>query len=185
MLYTHKIQRHVTCATCLLLVWAFFFFFYTSDSQYLNVFTVVTAQPRAIQNIGYACCVAFKYGRTGEPGARRVCFGNDCIVLLLKYTIWPKVYSHLTFTPICGSSPSCSHKVRSKDLYWMILYDIALQFTFTGTKRPNLFQHVPVHKLRSINVWFPRMSKVANAPPLKSTAVLTACHKCLASLMLY
>lgn len=57
---------------------------------------------------------------------------SRCLPLL--YTLYIKVCGHLTSTSRCGSSPNCSHKDRSTQLYSMSLYAVKLQSPFTGTK---------------------------------------------------
>lgn len=53
------------------------------------------------------------------------------------YTIWPKLFEHLTLTSICGFSLNCCYKVGRTQLLRMPLYKyaVALRFLFTRTKK--------------------------------------------------
>lgn len=39
----------------------------------------------------------------------------SCLVIIVAYTIWPKVCGLLTIMHVCGSSPNCCHEVEAND----------------------------------------------------------------------
>lgn len=65
--------------------------------------------------------------------------GNHPPVMVLIYTICPKVCALLTITLACRSIPNCYHKSEGPNCIEYLLYPTALRCPFAGTKRPKPF----------------------------------------------
>lgn len=78
---------------------------------------------------------------------------HNCLKKALKHTLDFPVILYMAKRKclkltICNSSSNCCHDTGSTHLGMMSLYAVALQYLFTGTIGPNLFQHAnaPMYK---------------------------------------